>query len=270
MCKVPSMKEASNILSEVLSERQASNSSYSLRAFARDIGLSPQQLSNVMNGHRGLSIPVAERIAKELNLDSHQKEFFIQSLKAKFSISKNQRIVAQAKLSELQTSGGSKSLQLDLFKTISNWYHFALVELIKISKGRKNTIEWFSAKLGIPENEVNLALGRLERLELISKTSQGWKVNQDTVVSDQGIPTEAVKNFHRQLLEKSIQALAFQNGDERYGSSSTMPVKVKNVNRAKKLIQKFRVDFAKEISDHEGGEEIYGLSLQFYRLTNKT
>ena len=48
-----------------------------------------------------------------------------------------------------------------------------------------------------------------------------------------------------------------------------MPVRVKSLERAKKLLQKFRTDFAKEISDHEGGEEIYSLSLQFFRLTQQ-
>lgn len=112
-----------------------------------------------------------------------------------------------------------------------------------------------------------LALGRLERLELITRTGSTWQVNQDSVISEQAVPGDAVKKFHRQILEKAAAALAFQSSDERYGISHMMPVRVKSVDRAKKLIQKFRLDFAKEISDQEGGEEIYGLSLQFFRLT---
>ena len=263
------MKDASQILTEILSERKASNPSYSLRAFARDLGVSAPQLSNVMNGHRGLSPEVAKAISDMLSLDPRQKEIFTSSLKAKFSPSKAERVVAKTKLEDLTTDVETKYLDLDLFKVISNWYHFALIELIKISKKKTNPESWFAEKLGIPEIEVSLSLGRLERLELIQKISKGYQVNQDTVFAEKGAPTEAVKHFHRQLLEKSIQAMAFQGPQERYGYSAAMPIKVKSVDRAKNMIQKFRSDFAKEISDHEGGEEIYGLCLQFFRLTQK-
>jgi uncharacterized protein (TIGR02147 family) len=261
------MKDARYILTEILSERRASNPSYSLRAFARDLSVSPQQLSNVMTGRRGLSEANAEKIAVELNLDAHEALMFRESLKAKFSLSKTQRLIAQTKLSELQPTKATKNLQIDLFKTISNWYHLTLVELIRISKPAKQSAAGFSKKLDVPEIEVNLALGRLERLELISKSGKGWSVNQDVVIFDQAIPSEAIKNFHRQVLEKAAKAMAFQSPAERYGSTSTIPVKVKSVEKAKKLIQKFRSDFAKEISDLEGGEEIYALSLQFFKLT---
>jgi uncharacterized protein (TIGR02147 family) len=261
------MKNAGQILKAVLSERQATNAQYSLRAFARDLQLSAPQLSNVINGHRGLSPKAAESVAQLLALAPAQKEIFKSSLKAKFSPSKADRLVALRKLEELNHHAEATYLDLDLFKVISNWYHFTLLELIKIAKKNENKVQWFSEKLGISENEVALALTRLERLALIENTGRGYRVNQDTVIADQGIPTEAIRNFHRQLLEKSMQALTTQPADERYGYSGVMPVKVKSVERAKKLIQKFRIDFAKEVSDHQNGEEIYGLCLQFFRVT---
>ncbi len=261
------MKDANQILKNILSERQAANGSYSLRAFARDLGISAPQLSNVMNGNRGLSPATTEKVMARLSLDPLEKEIFKSSLKANFALSKKERISSKAKLAELNQNSTAKFLDLDLFKAISNWHHFALLELIKISPHSERTPAKFSEKLDVSENEVQLALGRLERLELIQKTKTSYQVNQDTVIADQGIPTEAIRNFHRQLLEKSIQALAFQSKDQRYGYSAAMPVKVKNVARAKKLIQKFRLDFAKEISTQEGGEEIYGLCFQFFQLT---
>ncbi len=267
MCKVRFMKDAGQILHELLSERKASNPSYSLRAFARDIGLSPPQLSNVISGKRGLSEAMVSKVLDRLALDPREQSWFRTSLKAKFCKSSKDRSEAQKKVAVLSADVDTKYLDLDLFKAVSNWYHFALIELIKISTGTKNSVQNFSERLGISEDEINLALGRLIRLELISFTKKAYVVNQDTVIADQGIPSEAVKNFHRQILEKSAQAMAFQNPSERYGYSAALPVKVKSVDRAKKLIQKFRTDFAREISDHEGGEEIYGLCLQFFKLT---
>ena len=264
------MKDPRQFLAETLSERMATNPGYSLRAFARDLELAPQSLSNVINGRRGLSDRMAIRISQKLGLTEIETELFCQSSKATFSKSRAMSAVAKAKIIHLQKSSGvTKNLELDLFKAVSNWHYFALVELIKIGKhkSRHNAIQWFASKLGIAENEVKVALSRLERLELISQTEASWKVNQDAVVADQGVPTEAVRNFHRQILDKAARALAMQSQGERYGSSSTLPIRVKNVPRAKKLIQEFREKFNRELTDHKHGEEVYGFSVQFFRLT---
>ncbi len=264
------MKDAKSILSEVLSERQAANQAYSLRAFARDLGISPQQLSNVMSGRRGLGPKLAKQVVDQLDLSASQSELFLESLRAEFSRSQVQRVVSKSKLASLKASESTRNLELDTFKIVSNWYHFTLVELIKLSKNKTRKTEWFSAKLGIPENEVKLALGRLERVGLISRNGNRLSANQDVMIADGGITTESIKNYHRQFLEKASQALAFQTSEERYGSSSSIPIKVKDIALAKKLIQKFRLEFDEALSDTDQGEEVYGLSLQFFRLTNPT
>lgn len=262
------MREAKDILSEILSERVAANPSYSLRAFARDLGVSPQQLSNVMNGHRGLGPEMAQKVIQKLGLEKSQKDLFLESLRAKFSKSKIQRKISKTKIKSMEAITSTKNLEMDLFKIISNWHHFTLVELIKITKTKDHTLAWFSKRLGVPETEVKYSLERLERLGLISKGPKGWRANQDVVIADKEISTESVRNFHRQVLEKAMMALSFQTSEERYGSSSTMPIKVKDLVRAREMIQKFRIEFDEALSDPHGGEEVYALSFQFFKLTN--
>ena len=155
------MKEAKHILSEILSERSTANPHYSLRALARDLGVSPQQLSNVMNGHRGLGSVMAEKVVQRLGLDENQKDLFLESLKAKFSRSKIQRKISKSKMKSIETSTTTKNIEMDLFKIISNWHHLTLVELIKITKPKNHTLAWFSKRLGIPEPEVRFSLERL-------------------------------------------------------------------------------------------------------------
>ena len=262
------MNEPGQFLKRSLEERNAVNASYSLRAFARDLGLSPQLLSNVINGNKGLSLQMAQKISSRLGLSVREAELFCSSVQAKFSRSSSTRELAAAKLHHLkEQTGKTANLEIDLFKSISNWYHYGLISLLKIAKSKKNNTAWMSARMGIPEAEVKEALARLVRLELLSKGPSGWTVNQDTVIADQGIPNEAIRNFHRQILEKSIKALAFQNSDERYGSSSTFPIKAESLPKAKKMIQDFRLQLAKEVGDMDSGEEVYALSVQFFKLT---
>jgi uncharacterized protein (TIGR02147 family) len=209
-----------HLIKETLSERISLNPSYSLRAFARDLKISPQQLSNFLNGKRGISEKVAAHIAQRLGLSEEETARFCQTISAQFSRSKTKKAIATAHLKQFELNEGlTKNLELDFFKTISQWHHLGLMELIKISKNKSST-KLFSKRLGIPETEILMSLQRLERLELITKTAQGWKLNQDTVIADKGIPSEAIRHFHQQLLEKSILALRFQTQDERYGRRS--------------------------------------------------
>ena len=204
------MKDASQILSEVLNERKAVNPAYSLRSFARDLGVTPSQLSHVIKGYRGLGPKTANRITIKLGLEGQDQDLFKESLKAKFAPSKAQRVLSRSNLAEVASMPSTRNLQLDLFNTIAQWHHFTLLELIKISTKRKNPVLWFSEKLGLPENEVKVSLDRLERLELISKTTSSYKVNQDAIIADQGVPTEAVKNSMSKFFKRRSLHLPFK------------------------------------------------------------
>ncbi len=264
------MKDPKQVLVETLSERQAHNPAYSMRAFARDLSLSPQQLSNILNGRRKITPKGAISIAQSLGFSQQDTEIFCESSKAKFAKHESVRKVAEVKLVLLKARvWPTRDLELDTFKTISNWYPLALIELIKISRGKPYAadVRWYAKKLNITETEVKSTLSRLLRLKLISAAKKGWTVNQTAVKIDLKSNSEAIRNFHRQILEKANQALSFQTSEERYGTSSTLPFKIKNVALAKKRLQEFREKFLEEFADQNEGEEVYGLSMQFFNLT---
>jgi hypothetical protein len=57
-----------DLLKRELESRCGRNPRYSLRAFAKDLGLSAPRLSHVLNGRFGLSRAAAEAIADKLGL----------------------------------------------------------------------------------------------------------------------------------------------------------------------------------------------------------
>jgi uncharacterized protein (TIGR02147 family) len=65
-----------DILKEEFSQRRRRNPRYSLRAFARDLKLSPSMLCDVINGNHGLSRAGASKVAQALNLNPQESEFF--------------------------------------------------------------------------------------------------------------------------------------------------------------------------------------------------
>src|ERR1700733_8832696 len=64
-------------LRNVLEERTSKNAHYSLRAFARDLELSPQMLSFVLNKKRDLSPGSAAEVAERLELNPAEAAHFV-------------------------------------------------------------------------------------------------------------------------------------------------------------------------------------------------
>ncbi len=136
-------------LQEELVLRSKRNPSYSLRSFAKAIGVSPSFLSKLLHGQRRITDQVLEKISTNLNLDPTIRSTFA---------------------GEEKSSGDPemtfRNLQLEYFKVISDWYHYALIELTNLD-GFQNSPEWIAFKLGITVNQAKSAVERLLNLELL-------------------------------------------------------------------------------------------------------
>ncbi len=62
-----------------LGRRQVKNPAYSMRAFARDLGLSASGLSEVLSGKHSLSLRRAVIVSQRLGLSGHESDDFIAS-----------------------------------------------------------------------------------------------------------------------------------------------------------------------------------------------
>lgn len=80
------------LLDEVI-RRKKKNHRYSLNKFARDIGISPAQLSGVINGKRGISVKTAQEIADRISWTKKENSIFLRLVElhnAKSKIEVNQ------------------------------------------------------------------------------------------------------------------------------------------------------------------------------------
>lgn len=64
-------------LKEELQRRASKNPAYSLRAFARDIGLTNSHLSMTLSGRKRISAETAEQIAQRMNLKTGEAEYVV-------------------------------------------------------------------------------------------------------------------------------------------------------------------------------------------------
>jgi uncharacterized protein (TIGR02147 family) len=257
-----------DILRDQLNVRIKANPRYSLRAFARDLNVAPSRLSEILNGKQGLSKESALKLAKKLGFTKEEIAIFCDLVESIHARSRLSQDVAKVRLQKHLIDQSYKSLQVDAFTAVSDWYHFAIIQLMKLD-GFQSDPDWIAQKLEINRSEVIAALERLARLELIEIHGKQYRTNQDYVSSPDGVPADAIKKFHKQILEKATASMFMQSVDERDFSAIIMPVDSSQIGGVKKSIKTFRRKLCRSASSAKKLDQLYCLSIQFFRITQK-
>jgi uncharacterized protein (TIGR02147 family) len=256
----------SAFLTGQLEQRLQRNPRYSLRAFARDLGLSPAMLSQVLAGTKGLSATAASRIARSLGLNEDESRRWVTLVESRHARSRVVRAAARKTLKTLESS--YTPLDGDAFRVIADWHHLAILSLLE-TEGSRDDEAWIARRLGITVLEVRESLKRLKRLEMIE--SRGGKLKPTGVffANPAGIPSRSVRSFHSQMLRKAEAALELQATDERDFSTLVLAVDGERLEEAKAAIREFRDAFeARFCGAASAKREVYALGIQYFRITN--
>lgn len=254
----------SEFLQQNLASRTGRNSSYSLRSFARDLGVSPGHVSLWLNEKKGVSIRTVKSIASKLGLTAAETEHLVLLAEAQSARSAVKKRIAQ---NELQKKiGEDKNFSLDIFQAISEWYHYAILELAALPNFKADSSS-IAARLEISKYEVEMAIMRLVKLELLTETKEGLKPTKDISISPSGIPSSAIRKHHHQILQKAQGALEFTPINERDFASMTLTFHPSDIERAKEKLKIFRREFAQEFGNNKKPESrIYALGIQLFPL----
>jgi uncharacterized protein (TIGR02147 family) len=244
-------------LQDELVRRCRANPKYSLRAFARFLGLEPSHLSKILARKRVPTEPVIEKLGKRLGLSTSD----ITSLKSR-------RLAASSSLSaDIRTSESEwRPLPLDSFQVIADWYHYAILELLSLPAFQKSDAKAIARALGISHPEAQAALERLERLMLIERQPDGRIVNSSGNNTTLGGPdtAPALRRLQKSVLEKALSALDEIPAELRDQSSMTMAIDTKLLPEARALIKKFRRDLSDLLQKSETRDSVYHLGVSLY------
>ena len=254
------------MLLEEYESRCKRNPAYSLRAYARDLNLSPTSLSLILKGKQGLSSFKAKNISDKIGFSEPESQLFCTSVQSCHARSPRARESADVQLRKETFS--STELSLEYFKIISDWYHFAILELTD-TKGFKSEPKWIAKKLGISTLEATSAIERLLRLELLTEEKGKLKQTTGYLATPSGIPNRSLKNFHHQLLKKADQAIADQDVKEREVASVILAMDKSDLEWAREEMKNFRRSLLKRLSQKTTKDSLYCFSMQMFNLEQK-
>lgn len=243
--------------------RTRRNPRYSLRAFARDLGMAPSKVSEILRGQAGISGAAAARISKKLAFPDAEARLFV-TLVELGSRSQLKRREAERKLAELRASHGFNDLELERFTVVSEWYHGAILELTRVD-GFRSDPGWIASRLGLSRAETSSAVARLLELGLLRETKDGrWEPTEANLATPSGIPSRAIRAYHSQILHKADHAIEAIPVEERDFSALTLAINSSQLEEAREELRKFRRRFCSNLQSSPGKDRVYCLSIQFF------
>ena len=242
-------------LQEELVERCRNNPNYSLRSFARSLKVEPSALSQMLNGKRPITEKMKFRLGSALGL----------------SVTHLTNLPASKPAGVTAVENSPQQLALDTFAIISDWYHFAMLELTYV-EGFKADSTWISRRLGITKSEVNIAFERLKRLKLLKQDKDGRWVdaseNGELTHLNPNMTSDAARKYQCQLLELSKRAVQEVALELRNHTSATLCFDPDDLPSAIERITDFRRSFARDFQPKpKKAKEVYQLQISLFPLT---
>jgi uncharacterized protein (TIGR02147 family) len=243
------------LLRERLRAAVRRNPRFSLRAFAKQLGVDHSTLSQVLRGRRRLSARALEAVGKRMGLSEEIIRAYSQSFRKKLD-SKS-----------LRESIRSFPLDLDTFQLLSVWHHYAILELIQI-QGFKKDSRWIAVTLGIAVEDVNIAIQRLLRLGLLEMTRRGWVDKSGDAEFYSSALTETARNqMNREIHELAVQAIECIPSEHRAHRQMVIALDSKTLPRLKMLAHEFIKELRTLVSDSDAKDDVYHLEISFFPVT---
>lgn len=238
--------------------RKSRNTNYSVRAFSRDLGLSPATVSLLIRGKMRLSVSRATQVAKALQFKDEEVQYFVDLARCS-SKSSEERLQAESRLSQYDTRFNTMSVES--FRHIADWASLPAIELIRMY-GKKADPKFVANRLKISISHSRKLIQRLNTLGFV----KNGHVQTKFLILPDGPADAASQNFHRKILQKAIRALKEDAVESRHFSCGVVRIRKQDLAWAAKEMRQFRRKLAVRLEMGEDHDAVFAISTQFFRL----
>jgi uncharacterized protein (TIGR02147 family) len=228
------------------------NPGFSVRAFARKLGMQPGPVNEMLKGQRAITEKTAQKICEKLKLDPFERAEFLKEV----TTEKKPR----------KSADPSIQLKSDEFKLISDWVHFAILSLLKV-KDFKSDIQWIAERLGINAATARKAVLRLQHLNLLHVSADGkMSRTPHPIRTTDDVLDLSLQDMHLQDMEMAKVKLKTIELGRRDFTNCTFPANPQGIHRAKEIIRKCQ-DEVEEAMYDEDSTEVYRICTYLFPLT---
>ena len=239
-------------LQSELARRCTRNSQYSLRAFALHLDVDHSTLSQWLRGRRPMTLRTIEALGQALRLPASTIEQYVDNARRE---------------PEDIAPRNAGVLTGDTLAAIPDWYHFAILELTHLAEFQPDS-RWIARVLDISVDEVNVALQRLIRLDLLDMAARDRWVDTagDARVSLQSLPPETIDQRQAGSARLSASAAHFVPVTYREQASITIAVNSASLPRAFEIVSRFRQQLL-DVLTEGARDDVYQIEIALFPVT---
>ncbi len=246
-------------LKREFAKKQRASRTYSLRAFARHLGIPASSLALILKNKRPFPVAAAGKVCQKLNLSPRETQLFHQSVQLRRA---NLTTLTELKLPKVGVVLDEEAY----FRVIAEWEHYAVLHLLDTRDFIANSTS-VSDRLCITETRASDVLENLLNCGLLvaDKNAQFSKTHAH-VRTTEDILSPALRKSHKEALEMGLEKLETVSMDLRDYSSMTLAIDPSRLPHFKKLIREFRQKLT-TFSEEGDLQEVYQFCFQMYPLT---
>lgn len=248
--------EIYSVLRSEFNRLRATNPRFSLRAFARRIGIDPGSLSQIINGERSVSTKKAREIALRLNLTENTLNRLMSNISKAECWDELKKPVQSSR----------DLLESDHYFVMSDWVYYSILSLLE-TKDFTEDPHWIGSRLEVSPQRVEVALKRLEKMGFVERDEQGKLIQKcPHLDTTNDVYHPALLRRHVENLEYSQQAIVEVESLLREFTFITIAADQSKIPKAKAMIREFR-DRLCEFMETGEKTEVYELQIQLVPRT---
>lgn len=246
-------EELKRVMTTRLEQMKEKNPNFSLRAFAKRLGVSPAEISQFLGDRRKISEQMAEKIVEALELSYDEVQ---EVVKKGQGVLKGQSILKPVVLS------------IEDYEQVSQWYYFAILS-ISLTVDFQSDPKWIAQRLNITTSSVVEAIDKMLSLGMMERRGDGTLVStQKSFATPEGKPGDLLRNAHKMNFKLATECLDYGRVEDRDFRAATLCIDPSRLPEARKVLQEFHNRFVSFMDEGEKSE-VYKFCMQLFPITCK-
>ena len=272
--RTKSVPSPSVILQRALKRKIERNPSYSMRALARDLGLSAPYLSRVLKGAKAFPEARFESFVRVLDLDDAGARLLKEAILKNAVRSREVASSAMEELLSKETPARSPVADYQesthrRFLVLDHWYSLAILDLVTCVDFVPNP-GWIAGRLGIPADRAERTFRQLVEEGLIVERAGRWEKRGEKIRFPTSRSHAAIRGHHQAMMKKAVEVMNAHTDDEEFErrliTSFTLAANPENLAEARRRLQRALFEIAEFLAEGEC-TEIYQINAQLFPLT---
>jgi len=263
--------DASQFLRDSWEEKRKNNPAFSMRSWARTLGLASHAPLNLMLAKkRPMPKKYVPKLIQSLNLNK-EEGLYLETL---IDLDRTKTLAEKEYyLERLKTLSPEKQLNLvevEEFKLLSDPIHTIILEMTNL-KNFQGDPKWIQSVLHFPItiSRIEKAIERLVNMGLLSQSSDGIYIKTNQHIAGRvDVEDLGCLNYHKTISQLAAGLVSKQNLNQREYNSYSLNINKKDIYRAKIMMREFIDKFINEIeATKDTAEETYQFNMQFFEIT---